>query len=143
MGTTLMLDGISLKDAAGWAFALSVVLFVGSLIVMPILLCRVRPDYFVRRPPTEQSWSARTSAAMLLWMIVKNIVGFVLLLMGIAMLVLPGQGLLTILVATTLLSFPGKRKLELRIVRQRHVRRAINWVREKARQPPLILPEEE
>jgi hypothetical protein len=138
-----MFDEISMKTLFGWAFALSAVLFVGSLIVMPILLSRMRPDYFVRRRSTKESGSDRHSMPRLFWIVVKNIVGFVLLLMGIAMLVLPGQGLLTILTATTLLNFPGKRKLELRIVRQRHVRRAIDWVRKRAKQPPLILPEQE
>ena len=65
------------------------------------------------------------------------------MLAGIAMLALPGQGILTILVGITLLNFPGKRRLELRIVRQRRVLRAINWMRAKAKRPPLVLPVKE
>ncbi len=63
-----------------------------------------------------------------------------LLLAGLAMMVLPGQGIVTVLVALTLLNFPGKRRLELRIIGQRQVYQVVNWIRERAGQPPLILP---
>jgi hypothetical protein len=71
---------------------------------------------------------------------VKNIVGLVLVLAGVLMLVLPGQGLLTIFMGITLLDFPGKRRLELSVVRRRPVFSALNWIRKKARRPPLLLP---
>jgi hypothetical protein len=75
--------------------------------------------------------------------VVKNLVGIVFLLAGLAMLVLPGQGALTIVVGLTLLDLPGKRGMALKIVRQRHVLVAINWIRSRARRPPLILPDED
>ena len=71
---------------------------------------------------------------------IKNVAGLIFLLAGIAMLVLPGQGLLTILIGVSLLDFPGKRRLELYLVQKRPVLRAINWIREKAQRPPLIVP---
>lgn len=124
-----------------WAFGLSLFLFVGSLLVIPLMIARLRADYFVSDSPGEESWFGRHPVARFLTLAVKNGLGAVLLAAGIAMLVLPGQGIVTILVALTLLNFPGKRKLELLIVRQRHVRRAIRWIRERARRPPLILPD--
>jgi hypothetical protein len=60
--------------------------------------------------------------------------------MGLLMLVTPGQGVLTILVGVTLLDFPGKRALELWIVRQPAVLRVTNWMRAKAHREPLQLP---
>jgi hypothetical protein len=56
------------------------------------------------------------------------------------MLLLPGQGILTILIGLMLLDFPGKRRLERRLVQQPSVWRAINWMRAKAHQPALELP---
>ena len=107
-----------------WIFAASAAMFMAGLIGMPILLVRMRRDYFVRRRPREVAgWTV---------LIIKNFVGLTLLLAGIAMLVLPGQGLITILVAISLLNFPGKRRLERRIVSQPSVLRAINWIRSKA-----------
>ena len=124
-----------------WTLALSIVLFFGSLVVIPLLIARMRADYFMNREAGEGSWFGCHPLARMLALTVKNGVGLVLLVAGVAMLILPGQGIITILVAITLLNFPGKRRLELKIVRQRHVRRAIRWIRDKARRPPLILPE--
>jgi hypothetical protein len=126
---------------AGWIFAGSVLMFVGSLIVIPSLVTRMRSDYFVSRKPPDESWMGQHRAMRIGFYVAKNALGLILLLAGFAMLLLPGQGILTILVGITLLNFPGKRRLELRIVRQRSVLRAINWMRAKAKRPPLILPE--
>ncbi|HOS97284.1 MAG TPA: PGPGW domain-containing protein, partial [Deltaproteobacteria bacterium] len=70
----------------------------------------------------------------------KNILGAVFILAGIIMLFLPGQGVLTILIGITLVSFPRKRVLELRLVRKPSVLRALNWMRARAHKPPLLLP---
>ena len=101
---------------------LSVLVFLGSLIVMPLIIARMSPDYFVSHEPSPQSWRRRHAATRLVARCLKNVVGAVLLLAGIAMLVLPEQGIITILVAVSLLDFPGKRRLEMHFVRQRHVR---------------------
>ena len=108
---------------------------------MPWIVARMSPDYFVARQPSPQSWRRRHGVTRLLARLLKNLVGLILLIAGIAMLVLPGQGIITILVAISLLDFPGKRRLEMRIVRQRHVRRAINWIRQRTGRRPLILPD--
>ena len=133
--------GRSHPSIIGWSFGLSLVLFVSSLLLMPVLIGRMRADYFVTRVPDEDSWFGRHRAARIAALTVKNTLGVILLVAGIAMLVLPGQGVITILVAITLLNFPGRRRLELRIIRQRHVRRAVSWIRERAKAPALIIPE--
>lgn len=122
-------------------FGLSLVLFFGSLAAMPVVVARMRDDYFVRRAGPGGSWIRRHPAVRAVALIVRNALGVVLLLAGLAMMVLPGQGIVTVLVALTLLSFPGKRRLELRIVRQRHVRRAVDWLRARAGRPPFIVPD--
>lgn len=122
-------------------FVLSIVLFAGSLAIIPVLLVRMRADYFVARDPAEASWRRRHPVAGGVLLVGRNLLGAVLLLAGLAMMVLPGQGIITILVALTLLSFPGKRRLELRIVRQRPVRAAIDWIRRRAGRPPLVIPD--
>jgi hypothetical protein len=118
-------------------------LFVGTLLVVPVLIARMRADHFMWRKPPPDAFLGRHP--MLRWFAkgLKNLVGVLLVLMGIAMLVLPGQGVLTILIGLSLVDFPGKRKLELRIVRQKHVRRSIDWIRGKAEQPPLSIPEDD
>lgn len=68
----------------------------------------------------------------------KIFVGVVLLLCGIAMLVLPGQGLLTILIGLSLIPFPGKKKIEQNILARKSVRFSLNWIRTKAKKEPFI-----
>lgn len=124
-----------------WSFGLSLALFVGSLVAMPILLARLRADYFARPETAETGWLQRHPAARIALLALKNLLGLVLLAAGLAMMVLPGQGVITILIALTLLNFPGRRRLELRLIRQRHVRAAVDWIRRRAGSPPLIIPE--
>ena len=126
-----------------WSLALSTVMFVGGLVLMPVLIVRMSADYFLHPEPSSESWRRRHPVLRISALITKNVLGVVLLLAGLAMLVLPGQGIITILVAISLLNFPGKRSLELRIVRQGLVLQTINWIRARARRPPLILPRSE
>ena len=63
----------------------------------------------------------------------------VLILAGIAMLVLPGQGLLTILIGFLMLDLPGKYRVEKWLISRGRVLHAINWYRGKKGRPPLRL----
>lgn len=114
------------------------VFFVGTLIAIPIILVRLPANYFDERYP--RSWMRDHHPVLrLIAHLAKNLVGAVFLLAGIAMLVLPGQGLLTILIGVSLLDFPGKRRLEARLVGQRTVLRAINAMRQRYGRPPLTI----
>lgn len=124
----------------GWLFGLSLVAFVATLVAIPILVIRMSPDYFVRGVPAEDSWRGRHPLARITGRVLKNLTGVVLIVAGIAMLVLPGQGIITVFVGLTFVDFPRKRALELLIVRQRPILWAINRTRAKAHRPPLQLP---
>jgi hypothetical protein len=123
----------------GWLSAASVLVFVGSLIAVPWLIVRIPADYFVARRRGGDDRPARSRWRWTL-LILKNVFGVVLILAGVAMLVLPGQGILAILVGLMCLDVPGKYGLELRLVRQRPVIGSINWVRRKAGRAPLQVP---
>ncbi len=128
------------EAAAPWVFGLSLLMFVGSLIAIPFLVARIPSDYFTS-PRTRQEWRGDQPWLRYGFKIVKNIAGAVFVLAGIAMLVLPGQGLVTIAIGVFCLDFPGKRRLELRIIRIRMVRSGFDWMRRRAGQPPLVIPE--
>ena len=123
-----------------WLFGLSLALFLGSLVLIPILISRMRPDYFVTPNAESYTWLGRHPVARSIARLLKNLLGAVLLFAGLVMMVLPGQGIITLLVALSLLEFPGKRSLELRLIRQQHVSSVINWTRSRAGQPLLIIP---
>ncbi len=119
----------------------SIVLFVGGLLLVPVLIVRIPADYFVRPADDESRFTRRHPAIAIGVKVVKNLLGVVLVLAGIAMLALPGQGLLTLLIGLLLIDGPGKRKLELWILRRRPVRRTIDWIRRHRGRPPLELPD--
>jgi hypothetical protein len=136
-----MFDFLRANDVLlGWLVALSVLMFVGTLVAVPWLVIRIPADYFVRRRHFVDRWQPRHPLLRIAFLTFKNFCGVVLVLAGLAMLFTPGQGLLTILVGLIFLDFPGKLALELRLVRQRPVVRSINWMRRKANRPPLDLP---
>lgn len=121
-----------------WLGGLSVVLFVGTLAALPIIVIRIPADYFMR--DQRHTSHRHLPASLLLRRVVKNLFGLVCILAGVAMLVLPGQGILTIMIGLMLMDFPGKRALELRLVQQPAVLRAINTIRAKAHKPALEVP---
>jgi hypothetical protein len=58
------------------------------------------------------------------------------------MLVLPGQGILTLFLAIILLDYPRKRPFEIWLLRRPRLAAALNKIRKRANQPPLILTAE-
>lgn len=117
---------------------LSLVFFFGSIIAIPYILVRLPADYFDIRIP--RPWMKDHHPVLrLVGHIVKNAVGSIFLFAGFLMLFLPGQGVLTMLIGVSMLDFPGKRKLEAKIIGQPPVLNAINSMRQKFNKPPLIL----
>lgn len=106
----------------------SLLTFVGSLIAVPWLISRMQSDYFVTH--WHKVDARHPILAVAVWC-VRNTVGFCLLLAGIAMLFLPGQGLLTILIGICLMDIPGKRHLLDRLASNPHLQKGLNWVRRK------------
>jgi hypothetical protein len=127
-----LLPWIPLLTAAG------VVMAVASTLAIPWLLLRMPATYFVsrRRPKPDRSLLGWT-----IWL-ARNSLASILLLAGVAMLVLPGQGLLTILIAVGISTFPGKYRLERAIMRQPGVFRAANWIRARYHRTPIIHPDD-
>ena len=116
----------------------SVVGFIGSLIAIPLILVRLPPDYFDTRVPRH--WMKDHHPVLrVIGLVAKNVIGAVFLLAGFAMLFLPGQGILTILIGVSLMDFPGKPRLEAKLIGQRTVLNAINAMRKKFDKPPLLL----
>jgi hypothetical protein len=132
------MEALFSKDILFALFVFSVVGFIASLIAIPFILVRLPPNYFDQRQPRR--WMENHHPVMrLIGRIAKNAVGVVFLLAGIAMLFLPGQGVLTMLIGISLMDFPGKRRLEHKLVAQPTVLRTINRLRERFGRPPLTV----
>ena len=114
----------------------SAFMLVISAVLIPFLIARMPVDFYVENNHRRRLFQDKP-ALRILFLVVKNTLGAVLLIAGIMMLVLPGQGILTILAAFALLNFPGKRSLEMRILHQPVVLKSINWLRLRAGREPL------
>lgn len=117
----------------------SIVTFIASLLSLPWLVSRIPEDYFLREKRRPSPWKETHPAIRLGVLIGKNVLGLVLLLGGTLMLFLPGQGLLTMAMGILLLDYPGKFRLERRIVRVPQVSESLNWLRAKRGVGPLLV----
>ena len=122
---------------SSWGLLVAGLLFVGTLIIIPIIVVSLPVDYFVRSKRTRER-KQKASIAKLLLIVIKNALGILLIISGIFMLVLPGQGLLTVLLGFMLTNFPGKYYLERKLVRIKTVSHSINWIRKRAAKKPMI-----
>ena len=121
-----------------WLAALSIVFFIGTLIAIPFILVRLPADYFDIRVP--RPWMQDHHPVLrVAGHIVKNAVGAVFLFAGFLMLFLPGQGVLTMVIGISMLDFPGKRKIEAKLIGQPTVLNVINSMRKKCGKPPFVL----
>jgi hypothetical protein len=105
-------------------------MFVCSLVSVVWLVRTLPQDYFVR-PPPEHPLPVK---------IARNVLGAMLIGAGVVMLVLPGQGLITILIGLSVLDLPIKHRLIARILKRPNVLDAVQKMRRKAGKPPLDVP---
>jgi len=134
----LNIEGLLSSNALLYLFVLSILCFIGSLIAIPLILINLPPRYFDERHP--RTWLKDHHPILRAVALgVKNLLGLVFFLGGLAMLVLPGQGLLTVLIGMSLVDFPGKRALERELVGRPTVLKVINRLRQRFNRPPLSL----
>jgi len=121
-----------------WSVGISVGLAVLSLAVATAVVVGWPADRFAGEGPTHHGQDAHV-VVHVLRVLGRNLAGALLVIVGAIMALpgVPGQGLLTMLIGLTLLSFPGKRRLERRILGVPAVLRAINRLRARFSRPPL------
>jgi hypothetical protein len=135
----LDLGGLTVQSAL-WGLVLLVATFIGSIAVVAVLLVQLPATYFLDRHH-DGWWADRHPVLRWTALILKNLLGAVLVGVGLLMLFGPGQGILTILIGVMLLNFPGKRHLERKLVSRPRVLDAINRLRARFGKSPLILEE--
>jgi len=116
---------------------LSVITFIGSLIAIPLIIGRLPADYFILHRQVVEERHRRHPALAKLIFLARNIIGILLFLAGTAMLFLPGQGIITMLIGISFMDFPGKNRVVDYLVRQQKIAGAMNWMRRKQKKPPF------
>lgn len=111
---------------------------VVSVVIVGVIIVKIPANYFSSHYQRDflpnTPWAVRWGAVIL-----KNVVGFLLIIAGIIMLIGPGQGILTILIGLILMDIPGKRPLEARIIKRPAVLSAVNNLRKRFDKPPLVV----
>ena len=118
----------------------SVLFFVFGIASVPYLVCKIPEDYFLREQRNWRDSYMRFGPAFLIVILGKNILAVILLLSGLLMLFLPGQGLLSMFLGIVLLDFPRKYQLERWLIRKPALNRSLNWIRNKKGHKDLLTP---
>ena len=139
-----ILEIFSTHEHLFWWLGLgSLALLVGTALLSPWRIVLLPADFFARTLDPDSAGSGPRSVLGLALALIRNLLGIVLIVAGVIMLFVPGQGLLTILVAVALVDFPGKKALLLRLVESPRILGAANGIRRWAGKPefhPLARP---
>jgi len=117
------------------------VIFIVSLVATTALtvwfVVRLPADYFVQNGQRR----SQNRASLSHWprFVLRNLLAVALVGLGIILSLpgVPGQGVLTILLGIMLSDFPGKERLERKIVSYPKVLQALNRLRRRFGKPPL------
>ena len=123
---------------AEWFAVASVFGLLLGVLLVPYFVTRIPANYFTRRE--RHIINRRFPITSLVFLAAKNVLGAVFVMVGILLLFLPGQGLLTLLLGLMIMNYPGKYALERWLVMRPKVLSAINWLRARRNHPPLIDP---
>jgi hypothetical protein len=130
------------SSGMGWlaSGAIAVGAFVVTTASAVAVVVWMPADHF-SRPPGQDALARRHPVLRWTVVILKNGLGLVILPLGVllALPLVPGPGLVFILVGLSLLDFPGKRSLERRLLRIPAVMRFLNRVRGHFSRPPLVI----
>lgn len=109
----------------------AVALFFGSLIVTIYIVLKLPQNYWIKENYRKP---------MLLESIVRNLIALVFFVAGFAMLFLPGQGLLTIVIAFLISHVPYKKHMIRYFILKPKVQRGFDYVRKKFDKPGFDWP---
>ena len=123
-----------------WVSGLSLLAVVATIVAVPWIVSRLPQNYFARED--RMVWRASLDQSLIGWVTggLKNLFGLLLILLGLIMLVTPGQGILTLLIGLLLMNFPGKYRVERWLVLRPGVLRGLNWLRQKRGHQPFDVP---
>jgi hypothetical protein len=117
-----------------------VVSFFANLGIVSLILVKLPADHFSKSRKTK-FWAGPRPWLHAAKVIGKNIGGVLLVAVGIVLSLpgVPGQGLLTVLLGIMLLDFPGRHRLEQKLLSKPSILNSINKLRARFDKKPLEL----
>ena len=112
--------------------------FLINLGIVSFILVKLPADHFSKKRKTK-FWAGPRPAIHAAKVIGKNIAGVLLVALGIVLSLpgVPGQGLLTVLLGIMLLDFPGRHRLEQKLLSKPSIVNTINRLRKRFDKQPL------
>ena len=125
------IQGLTWVQALLLGLGIFLVSFFGSLASTAWMLIKLPPNYL--RDDATPPLVRHHPVLRVLGLVLKNLIGIFLVFMGIILSLpgVPGQGILTILIGLMLMSFPGKRSLEKKLLGRPWVLNGVNRLRER------------
>lgn len=124
------------RIALGISFTVITIIASYGLIVIGMI--KIPANYFsstyVKEIKHDEHFTLRWTM-----FIVKNVIGFLLIIAGIIMIFTPGPGVPTILLGLMMMDVPGKRPLEAKLIQRPMVLSAVNELRARYNKPPLVM----
>lgn len=117
--------------------AFSLLAFFSTLILVPILILQIPEDYFAGEEAPRSAWQRLHPVPRIFFLIGKNLLGLLLVMIGIILLFLPGQGLLTIVFGILILDFPRRYQMKRWLIQRPAICRTVNWLRRRYSRRPL------
>jgi len=120
--------------------AIFLVSFFANLGIVSLILVKLPADHFSKSRQTK-FWSGKRPWLHAVKVIGKNIAGILLVALGVVLSLpgVPGQGLLTVLLGIMLLDFPGRDRLEQKLLSRPSIVNSINKLRGRFGKKPLEL----
>ena len=120
--------------------AIFLVSFFANLGIVSLILVKLPADHFSKSRKTK-FWSGKRPWLHAVKVIGKNIAGILLVALGVVLSLpgVPGQGLLTVLLGIMLLDFPGRDRLEQKLLSRPSIVNSINKLRGRFGKKPLEL----
>ncbi len=118
----------------GTVILVSSVLSFGALW---LAVCIAPPDLFFR---TGERPHNRHPLLHLIWVITRNVLGYVMIVIGAIYLIFPGPGMPWLLLGAALVDLPGKRNIVRKMILMRSVQICLDWLRRRGGQVPFLYP---
>lgn len=130
-------------EYAVWLVAGSLLTIAIGIFLGPWLILRLPADYFTYRRRHALRATRQHPAVYLLLTTAKNAVGAILVVAGICLFFLPGQGIITLIAGLIVMNYPGKFHLERWLVSRPRVLPALNWLRRRYGRDLLLEPDKD
>ena len=115
----------------------SVLLSLVGLALVPLVMARLPADYFLRLTLPPSPLRRRPHPARVVG---RNLLGMMLVVLGVLLVPLPGPGALVVLLGLAMADFPGKRPFMAWVLRRRAIWGSIKWLRRRAGRPEMLAP---